>query len=128
MLFELLSDIVKIENVLFVVKSEGVTSEVRSPLSIKQKEKWITLGENDDPAHMHIDSELISHAEFIKEIKPERTSFSVRFYNKDNQRVLAAFFTKMYDDSKTLIPERKKLYEQMNQKFSSKINFKKNLV
>ena len=94
MLFELLSDIVKIENVLFVVKSEGATSEVRSPLSIRQKEKWITLGENDDPAHMHIDSELICYAEFVQEEKPERTSFSVRFFNKDKQRVLACIFYK----------------------------------
>lgn len=123
LLFELLSDVVKIENVLFVVKSNGATSEVRSPLSIRQKEKWITLGENDDPAHIHVDSELITRAEFVQEEKPERTSFSVRFYNKDDQRVLAAFFTKMYDDSKTLIPERKKIFDQLNQKFSSKINF-----
>ncbi len=128
MLFELLSDIVKVENVLFVVKSDGATSEVRTPLSIRQKEKWITLGENDDPAHIHVDSELISHAEFIQEEKSERTSFSVRLYNRDNHRVLAAFFTKMYDDSKILIPERKKMYDKLNQKFSSKINFKKNLV
>ena len=128
MLFELLSDIVKIENILFVVKSAGATSEVRSPLTIRQREKWITLGENDDPAHMHVDSELISHAKFVQEEKPERTSFSVRFYNKDNQRVLAAFFTKMYDDSKTIIPERKKTYDQLNEKFSPKIDFKKNLV
>lgn len=128
MLFELLSDIVKIENILFVVKSGGATSEVRSPLTIRQREKWITLGENDDPAHMHVDSELISHAKFVQEEKPERTSFSVRFYNKDNQRVLAAFFTKMYDDSKTIIPERKKTYDQLNEKFSPKIDFKKNLV
>ncbi|WP_016939580.1 MULTISPECIES: ChuX/HutX family heme-like substrate-binding protein [Nitrosopumilus] len=123
MLFELLSDIVKIKDILFVVKSQGVTSEIRSPLSIRQKEKWITMGENDGPAHMHVDSELINSAEFVQEEKPERTSFSVRFYDKDGQRVLAAYFTKMYDDSKTLIPERKKVYEQLNQKFSSKINF-----
>lgn len=123
LLFELLSDVVKIDDVLFVVKSHGATSEVQSPLSIRQKEKWITMGENDGPAHMHVDSELISFAEFVQEEKPERTSFSVRFYNQDGQRVLAAFFTKMYDDSKMLIPERKKIYEQLNQKFSSKIKF-----
>jgi len=123
LLFELLSDIVKIEDILFVIKSEGATSEVQSPLSIRQNEKWITMGENDGPAHMHVNSELISHAEFMQEEKPERTSFSVRFYNKDGQRVLAVFFTKMYDDSKTLIPQRKKMYDQLNRKFSSKINF-----
>lgn len=123
LLFELLSDIVKIKDILFVVKSQGATSEIRSPLSIRQKEKWITMGENDGPAHMHVNSELINSAEFVQEEKPERTSFSVRFYDKDGQRVLAAYFTKMYDDSKTLIPKRKKVYKQLNQKFSSKINF-----
>ena len=123
LLLELLSEIVKIDDVLFIVKSEGATSEVRSPLSIRQKEKWITVGENDGPAHMHVDSELIRSAEFVKEEKPERTSFSVRFYNKDGDRVLAAFFTKMYDDSKTLVSSREKMYDDLNQKFSSKINF-----
>ncbi|AJM93162.1 MULTISPECIES: ChuX/HutX family heme-like substrate-binding protein [Nitrosopumilus] len=123
MLLELLSDIVKIQDILFIVKSNSATSEVRSPLSIRQKEKWITMGENDGPAHIHVDSELISSAEFIQEEKPERTSFSVRFFDKDGQRVLAAFFTKMYDDSKTLIPQRKKIYDDLIQKFSSKIKF-----
>ena len=108
---------------MFVVKNNGIVSEVRTPLSIKQKEKWITIGDNDGPAHMHIDSELIKSAEFVQEEKPERTSFSVMFYNKNKDRVLAAFFTKMYDDYKTLIPERKKIYDTLNKKYSTKIQF-----
>ena len=124
LLLELLSDIVRIDDVLLIVKSEGAVSEVRSNyLSIRQKEKWITIGDNDGPAHMHIDSELIDSAEFIQEQKPERTSYSVRFFNKNGERVLAAFFTKMYDESKTLISERKRIYDELNQKYSSKIKF-----
>jgi len=124
MLLELLSDLVKIDDILLIVRNEGAVSEVRSnSLSIRQKEKWITIGDNDGPAHMHIDSELIKSVEFVQEEKPERTSFSVRFFNKNGDRVLAAFFTKMYDDSKTLISERKKVYDELNQKYSSKINF-----
>ncbi len=124
MLLELLSDLVKIGDILFIVKSDGATSEIRSnSLSIRQKEKWITIGDNDGPAHMHVDSELIKTAEFVQEEKPERTSFSVRFFNKNEERVLAAFFTKMYDESKTLISERKKVYDELNQKYSSKIQF-----
>ena len=124
MLLELLSDIVKIDDVLLIVRNVGAVSEVRSnSLSIRQKEKWITIGDNDGPAHMHIDSELIKSAEFVQEEKPERTSFSVRFFNKNGERVLAAFFTKMYDESKTLISERKKVYDELNQKYSSKIKF-----
>jgi len=124
MLIELLSDLVKIDDILLIIKNEGAVSEIRSnSLSIRQKEKWITIGDNDGPAHMHIDSELIKSAEFVQEEKPERTSFSVRFFNKNGERILAAFFTKMYDESKTLISERKKVYDKLNQKYSSKIQF-----
>jgi len=124
LLFELLSDLLKIDDLLFIVRNAGAVSEVRNnSLSIKQKEKWITIGDNDGPAHMHIDSELIKSAEFVQEVKPERTSFSVRFFNKNDERVLAVFFTKMYDDTKTIISERKKVYDQLNQKYSSKIQF-----
>ncbi len=124
LLLELLSDIVKIDDILFIIKNDGATSEIRSnSLSIRQKEKWITIGDNDGPAHMHINSELIKSAEFVREEKPERTSFSVRFFNNNGERVLAAFFTKMYDESKTLISERKKVYDNLNHKYSSKIQF-----
>jgi hypothetical protein len=72
---------------------------------------------------MHVDSDLINSAEFTQEEKPERTSFSVRFYDKNGDRILAAFFTKMYDDSKIIISERKKVYDELNQKYGSKIQF-----
>ena len=121
MLYEILSDLVKIENVLFVVKSNGAVSEIRSNmLNIRQKEKWINIGENDGPCHMHVNSELIKKAEFVKEQKPERISFSVRFYDENDERVLAAFITKMYDDKMNIIPERLKSYEELFEKYGSK--------
>ena len=123
MLLELLSDLVKIDDVLLIVKNSGAVSEVRSPLSIRQKEKWITIGDNDGPAHLHVNSELIKSAEFIQEEKSVRTSFSVRFFDENNDQIIAIFFTKMYDDSKQIIPERKKIYDQLKQKFASKIQF-----
>jgi len=124
MLFKLLSDIVANDDVLLVVKNNGATCEVKSnSLGIRQKEKWITIGDNDGPAHMHVNSELIKSAEFIQEEKPERTSFSVRFFDDNGERVLAAFLTKMYDESKTLIPARKKAYDDLKQKFSSNLKF-----
>ena len=121
MLYEILSDLVKIENVLFIVKSNGAVSEIRSNmLNIRQKEKWINIGENDGPCHMHVNSELIKKAEFVKEQKPERISFSVRFYDENDERVLAAFITKMYDDKMNIIPERLKSYEELSEKYGSK--------
>ncbi|MDH3313712.1 MAG: hypothetical protein OEM28_11280 [Nitrosopumilus sp.] len=124
MLFELLSDIVANDDVLLIVKNNGATSEIMSnSLSIRQKEKWITIGDNDGLAHMHVNSELIKSAEFIQKVKPERISFGVQFFDECRERVLAAFFTKMYNDSKKLIPARKKAYDDLNQKYSSKIKF-----
>tara|TARA_B100001013_G_scaffold269617_1_gene170936 strand:+ start:66 stop:449 length:384 start_codon:yes stop_codon:yes gene_type:complete len=121
MLYDILSDLVKIENVLFIVKSNGAVSEIRSNmLNIRQKEKWINIGENDGPCHMHVNSELIKKAEFVKEQKPERVSFSVRFYDENNERVLAAFITKMYDDDMNIIPERLSSYEGLFEKYGSK--------
>ena len=124
MLFELLSDIIKIDDVLIITKNVGATCEIRSNyLSIRQKEKWITIGDNDGPAHMHINSEMIDSAEFIQEQKPDKISFSVRFFDKRNERIIAAFFTKMYDESKILISSRKELYDELHLKYSSRIKF-----
>jgi len=124
MLFELLSDIVANDDVLLIIKNNGATSETRSDsLSIRQKEKWITIGDNDGPAHIHVNSEIIKSAEFIQDVKTERTSFSVQFFDEHDERILAAFFTKMYDDYKKLIPTRKKSYDTLKQKFSSRIKF-----
>ena len=121
-LFDILSDVLKVDYVLLVVKNSGAVSEIRSDsLGIRQKEKWITIGENDGPAHMHINSEIIDSAKFVEEEKPERTSFSVRFFDKNKERILAAFFTKMYDESKHLISERKKVYDDLKEKYSAKI-------
>ena len=120
MLYEILSDLVEIKNVLFIVKSNGAVSEIRSNmLNIRQKEKWINIGENDGPCHMHVNSELIKKAEFVKEQKPERISFSVRFYDENDERVLAAFVTKMYDDDMNIIPERLSSYEGLFEKYAS---------
>jgi hypothetical protein len=124
LLFELLSDIIKIDDVLIITKNIGATCEIRSnSLSIRQKEKWITIGDNDGPAHIHVNSEMIDSAEFIQEQKPDKISFSVRFFDKHNERVIATFFTKMYDESKILISSRKELYDSLHNKYSSKVKF-----
>ena len=124
MLFELLFDIIQVNDVLLITKNTGATCEIRSnSLTMRQKEKWITIGDNDGPAHMHINSEMIKSAEFIQEQKPDKISFSIRFFDENNERFVAAFFTKMYDESKNLISERKQLYDSLCEKYSSKIKF-----
>ena len=117
LLFEILSDLVKIDDILLIVKNTSATSEIKSnSLNIKQRENWVTIGDNDDPAHMHINSEMIKTIKFVQEERPERVSFSVRFFDGNDERVLAAFFTKMYDDKKNLNFTRKKIYDDLRLK------------
>ena len=124
LLFDLLSDLVKIDDVLFILKNNAAISEIKSnSLNIKQKEKWITIGDNDDLTHMHINLEFIKSAKFVQKQKSERVSFSIRFFDETGDRILAAFFTKMYDESKKLISERKNDFDQLNQKYTSQIQF-----
>ena len=120
LLFEILSDLVKIEDILLIVKNNSATSEIKSnSLNIKQRDDWITIGNNDDPAHIHINYKMIKKIEFIQEEKPDRVSFSVRFFDGNGERVLAAFFTKMYDEQKNLNFDRKKVYDDLCQKYGS---------
>jgi len=128
MLKELLADIISIDDVLLVVKSNGATSEMRSnSLNIRQKDQWITIGDNDGPCHMHVNPYMIKHAEFMMEKKPERISFSVRFFDDSNERVLGCFFTKMYDENKNIRLERKKLYDDLLEKYGQKIEIKRQM-
>ncbi|SVC71074.1 uncharacterized protein METZ01_LOCUS323928, partial [marine metagenome] len=80
-------------------------------------------GDNDGPCHMHVNSELVKKAKFIEEEKIERTSFSVRFFDESDERILACFFTKMYDENKKLLPERKKLYDDLKEKYGGLIRW-----
>ena len=124
MLFDILSDLLEIDDILLIIKNNAAVSEIRSDsLHIKQKEKWITLGDNYGPAHMHINSELILVAEFIEEERTDRTSFSIQFFDQNRERILGAFFTKMYDQGNNLNFERKKIYEKLRKKYGLKIQF-----
>ena len=120
----ILVDLLKIDNVLLIIKNNAAVSEIRSNcLDIKQKEKWITIGDNNGPAHMHINTELIQTAEFIEEKRPDRTSFSVQFFDKNLERILSTFFTEMYDENNVLDFERKKIYDTLRQKYGSIVKF-----
>lgn len=124
MLLEILSDLLKTDDILLIIKNNAAVSEIRSnSLSIKQKENWITIGENDGPAHMHINTELIQTAEFFEDKRSSRTIFSVQFFDQNQERILGAFFVKMHDENNVLNYERKKIYEKLCQKYGLKVKF-----
>jgi putative heme iron utilization protein len=118
--YEILSDLVCIEDILLIVKNSSATSEIKTNnLKIQRKEKWFTIGSNDDPAHLHINSDMIKSIEFIQEEKPRRTSFSVRFFDETHERVIVAFFTKMYDQNKNLKLSRKTIFGDLQKNLAT---------
>ena len=125
MLKELLSDIIKIDDILIIVRNDGAIIEMRSnSLNIRQKEKWITIGDNDGPCHMHIDSSLITEARFVQEKRTDRTSYSIRFFDKDGEKRFSTVFAKMYDEKLNLNTQRKKLYDDLFEKYGSQQRIK----
>ena len=121
MLNELLSDILKINDILFIVRTGGAITEMRSnSLKLRQKDNWITIGDNDGPCHMQLDSGTVLKAQFVEEQKEDKTSYSIRFFDKDGQKLMSAVFSKMYDEKMNIRPERRKLYDDLFQKHGSK--------
>jgi putative heme iron utilization protein len=120
MLKDLLSDIIKIDDVLFIVRTGGAITEMRSnALNLRQKDNWVTIGDNDGPCHMHVDTNTVAKIQFVKEQKENRTSYSVRFFDKDGEKLMSAVFSKMFDDKMTIKPDRKKLYDDLFQKYGA---------
>ena len=120
MLKDLLSDILQIKDILLIVRTKGAISEMRSnSLNLRQKDNWITIGDNDGPCHMHVDTNTISKAQFIQEHKENKTSYSIRFFDKEGEKLMSAVFSKMYDGD-TIKQDRKKLYDELFQKYGSK--------
>jgi len=121
MLKDLLSDIVKINDVLLIVRTGGAIAEMRSnSLNLRQKDNWITIGDNDGPCHMHVDTNIVAKAQFVKEQKENRTSYSIRFFDKEGEKLMSAVFSKMYDDNMNIKPDRTKLYTELFQKYGLK--------
>ncbi|ABK76951.1 hypothetical protein CENSYa_0314 [Cenarchaeum symbiosum A] len=119
-----LMDLLGVSDILFIIRGGGAVAEIRSnSLGIRRKEQWITIGDNDGPCHMHIDSGKIASARFVAEEKPGRTSYSVRFLDDDGERVLGAFFTKMYDTEGALSQDRKALYDGLSSKYGTEVYF-----
>ena len=121
MLKDLLSDIVQIDNILLIVRTGGAITEMRSnSLNLRQKDNWITIGDNDGPCHMHVDANTVAKAQFVKEQKENKTSYSIRFFDNKGEKIMSAVFSKMYDDMMNIKPDRIKMYDDLFQKYGSK--------
>jgi len=122
MLEDLIRDILNEENMLLSVSTGGAVIEMRinNDLPFKVRENWMTIGDNNGPCHMHINKKEVKEVRFIKEEKQNRISYSIRLMNTRGDRLIAAFFTKMYDDNGSPVKERIERYESIFKKYGSK--------
>ena len=66
---ELVSDILDIDNIMFSVNSGSGICEVKSErgLPVRVKDKWLTIGNDDKPWHIHLNLENATKAKFVIE-------------------------------------------------------------
>jgi len=121
---EMMGDILKQDNILFSVRSGSAVCEARidSELPFRIREQWATIGDETKSWHIHVNIQEIIEARFVKENKSEsgKTSFSIRFYDKNDNLTLRANFVKMYDSSNAIIQERASKYEEIFSKYGHK--------
>ena len=120
---ELVSDILKIENIMFSVSSGSGICEVRceKDLPVRVSDKWLTIGNDDKPWHIHLNLENITMAKFvIEERQSGMNGYSIRFYDSQGNIIMRANFVKMYDDDHVLIPKKYDKYNELFIKYGHK--------
>ncbi len=70
--------------------------------------QWATIGDESSPWHIHININEIASAKFIREfnISHNPESFSIRFFDSNENLILRANFSKLYDLNGNLIPDK----------------------
>jgi len=114
---ELVSDILKIENIMFSISSGSGICEVKceKDLPVRASDKWLTIGNEVKPWHIHLNLENVTMAKFvIEERQSGMNGYSIRFYDSQGNIIMRANFVKMYDDDHTLIPKK---YDKFNELF-----------
>jgi len=114
---ELVSDILKIENIMFSISSGSGICEVKceKDLPVRVSDKWLTIGNDNKPWHIHLNLENVTMAKFvIEERQSGMNGYSIRFYDSQGNIIMRANFVKMYDDDHTLIPKK---YDKFNELF-----------
>jgi putative heme iron utilization protein len=120
---ELVSDILKIENIMFSISSGSGICEVKceKDLPVRVSDKWLTIGNDDKPWHIHLNLENVTMAKFvIEERQSGMNGYNIRFYDSQGNIIMRANFVKMYDDDHILIPKKYDRYNELFIKYGHK--------
>ena len=120
---ELVSDILKIENIMFSISSGSGICEVKceKDLPVRVSDKWLTIGNEVKPWHIHLNLESVTTAKFIIEERQNgMNGYSIRFFDSQGNIIMRANFVKMYDGNGNLISKKYERYDELFTKYGNK--------
>ena len=108
--YQLISDILSQQDILLSINSgSGSIGEARveKGLPFRIREKWVTIGDENRPWHIHLNMDGSCGTRFVKEQRSDgRQSYSIRFFDSKGNLSMRANFIKMYDNSGNLVKEK----------------------
>jgi hypothetical protein len=117
----LISDILLQSDIIFSIKNSGGICEARllENMKFKIKDQWATIGDEHSPWHIHINLNYVSSAKFIREFNTShnRESFSIRFFDINENLILRANFSKMYDNDGNIMPSKIEKFQLLWEKY-----------
>ena len=126
----LICDILLQSDITFSIKNSGGICEARlqENMKFKIRDQWATIGDESSPWHIHININEIASAKFIREFNTShnRESFSIRFFDNNENLIFRANFSKLYDLNGHLIREKISKFQYLWEKYGKTeiINFK----
>jgi putative heme iron utilization protein len=126
----LICDILLQSDITFSIKNSGGICEARlqENMKFKIRDQWATIGDESSPWHIHININEIASAKFIREFNEShnRESFSIRFFDNNENLIFRANFSKLYDLNGHLILEKISKFQYLWEKYGKieTINFK----
>jgi putative heme iron utilization protein len=123
LIYELVSDILDIDDIMLSVNSGSGICEVRIErgLPVRIKDKWMTIGNEDKSWHIHLNLENVKTAKFVTEIRESgMNGYSVRFFDSNGNIAIRANFVKMYDDNGNLSAAKFDRYNELFTKYGKK--------
>ncbi len=120
---DLISDILDCDDILLSINSGSGICEARieKGMPFRVRDKWATIGDENRPWHIHLNTEKVKEAKFIQEPRADgKNSYSVRLFDMEGNLSMRANFTKMYDNSGHIIKEKVDKYNEIFRKYGSR--------
>ncbi|MDW0230558.1 MAG: hypothetical protein QOA62_00850, partial [Nitrososphaeraceae archaeon] len=88
---------------------------------VRVSDKWLTIGNDDKPWHIHLNLESVTTAKFIiEERRNGMNGYSIRFFDSQGNIIMRANFVKMYDGNGNLISKKYERYNELFTKYGNK--------